>query len=263
MRQILMMALFTALAIFVVARACPDFGQERHSTSKSQNWAEELWERAIAAKGGHERLQQVQTLAVFSHSNRGKFSRASGKAYSVTFCRLPGEWWNWSDLRPSPLGGRAIVYRADWGPNSRFFLMRDQLHYLMETKWLRPVPVSARKEVLDGIRVDVVRTELQDGYDAEFFLDPQTHLPREVRFGKHEEKRLPPWNGLALSDYAPCQGIQMARTERAFDLSPVPLSYEMNPEYDPAVFDRPARFEDGPEAWRPKGGSKKPIVRCD
>jgi len=102
-----------------------------------------------------------------------------------------------------------------------------------------------------------------DGGDAEFFLDPQTHLPREVRIGKREEKRLPPWSGLSLLDYAPCQGIQMAKGEKAWELNAGPVSYEINPEYGETFFDRPARFEDGPEAWRPKGGPKKPIVRCE
>lgn len=230
--------------------------------SETQAYAEELWEQAIVAKGGRERLHQVQTFALLFHLERGKFSRKSGKPYQVGFYLFPAKWWNWSDMRPSPLGTDAGRWVVDT-PNNRYHLMRDQLYYLMETRWVKPVPVSVRKEVLDGVRVDVVRTQVQEGYDAEFFLHPKTHLPMEVRVGKREEKRLPAWTGLSLSDYAPCQGIQMPRTNKAFDLDPGPVSYEINPEYDQTFFDRVTRFEDGPEAWRPKGSPKKPIVRCD
>jgi hypothetical protein len=55
----------------------------------------------------------------------------------------------------------------------------------------------------------------------------------------------------------------MPRQTKAFKLNPVRVSYEINPEYDETFFDRHARFEDGPEAWRPKDGPKKPIVRCE
>ena len=156
-----------------------------------------------------------------------------------------------------------MVFSADEGPNGRSYLIRDQLYYLMETRWLKPVPVSARKEVLNGVQVYVVRTLVPDGQDAEFFLNAKTYLPMEVRIGKREDKRFTPWNGLVLSDYAPCQGIQMPNTTKGFKLNAHPMSYETNPEYDETFFDRPARFEDGPEAWRPKGGPKRPIVRCN
>jgi hypothetical protein len=263
MRGIRLTVLWAVMGLTLLAGARARAGQDPQPTSESQKWARLLWEQAIAAKGGREHLDRVQSLAIFDHTEHGKFSRKGGLAFGVTLWVFPDKMWTWSDLRPSPLGGSAHMFRAEWGPNSRFFFMREQLFYLMETKWLRPIPVSARKEVLEGVRVDVVRAEVQDGYDAEFVLDPQTHLPREVRFGKHEEKRLPPWNALSLSDYAPCQGIQMPRQAKWFELDPWQVSYIINPEYDAAILDRPARFEDGPDAWRPKGGTKKPIVRCN
>jgi hypothetical protein len=253
--------LFAVIGLTLLAYFTPGAGQSTQTMSESRKRAEELWEQAIAAKGGRERLHQIESLAIFCHAERGKYSR-QGKAYAVIFCRFPDRWFYWSNFRPYSVGRSAIIASADVGPACRYNLMRDGLYYLMENKWLRPVPVSVRKEVLDGVRADVVRVEVQDGYDAEFFLDPKTHLAMEVRIGKREESRLPPWFGLSLSDYAPCEGIQMARQDKGFELSRRPVSYEINPEYAPDFFDRPPRFEDGPEGWRPKGGPKKPIVRC-
>jgi hypothetical protein len=253
--------LFAVIGLTLLAYQPPGAGQSTQTISESRKWAEELWEQAMVAKGGRERLHEIQTMAIFFYTNRSNRSQGPKRAYQAGFYLFPSRWWNWSDMRPSPLGVDAGKWVVDT-PNNRYHLMRDQLYYLMETKWVRPIPVSVRKEVLDGVRLDVVRTEVQEGYDAEFFLDPTTHLPREVRIGKREDERLPPWSGLSLSDYAPCQGIQMPLTEKGFELSPHPLSYEINPEYDEKFFDRPARFELGPEAWRLKGGPKKPIIRC-
>src|SRR5712692_9236817 len=60
---------------------------------QEQQEARRLWEQAIAAKGGRERLSAVRNVVV-SH----------GGHWNVTLYVFPNKLWQWSDDRPTWLG---------------------------------------------------------------------------------------------------------------------------------------------------------------
>ncbi|MEK6283101.1 MAG: hypothetical protein AABN95_22315 [Acidobacteriota bacterium] len=125
-----------------------------------------------------------------------------------------------------------------------------QLNYLMETRWVRPTPLSVQKGKVGGRDVDIVQTTVHEypkGPDrVAFALDRKTHLPLQVIYYavvRGEEYS----GGLRLSDYAEVNGIQMPGK-----VGRLKTSYQINVEYDESVFEQPPSFSAGIEAWKKK-----------
>ena len=129
-----------------------------------------------------------------------------------------------------------------------------QLRYFMETCWVKPIPINAHEEKLDGKTVDIVQTIVKgyptkDGTDEQrvgFALDRKTHLPikiiyyRVVQGTEHS-------GGLPLSDYVDVDGIQMP--SKTLDLK---SSFQINVDYDEQIFVREPSVEGGIKQWEKK-----------
>lgn len=252
--------------------------------------AAELWEKAVAAKGGRERLHQVRTLVISSTnpSRRGERTKFAGlhKRTEQVYA-LPDKYWWWDDSRPGVFGLSAEMYNGeeywlvrDGDPESpqkvpltelsletrRFFLRRAQAYFLLETAWFQPVPVGVKSGWVGLKRVDIVHARIGEG-KLVFYLDRKTHLPvMAALLSPRADENDPEWIDLyaaRFDDYHEVDGVQMPRKvgwgPRGFDN----YRFLINVDVDAQIFEQPPRLEDGPEAWKPRQTStlKNPGAR--
>jgi hypothetical protein len=159
-------------------------------------------------------------------------------------------------------------------------LIQNPIIYLMETNWVRPVPIRTYEGRRGLKRVDVVETAVGK-LRVDFYLDRKTRLPvklitDEYRGTKEETQAM----GLTVyfDNYVTIDGIQMPtrvvrepRHVPSKDFS-VPssvlsheprfpekvrsdielLKYKFNVEYETAIFDGPASRKVKATDWKPR-----------
>jgi hypothetical protein len=213
--------------------------------------ARAVWEEAIRAKGGRERLRALRIFVTASHEEFTRSPRPDVAAYEniERLYILPNRFWEYVDHGPGKMGdlGAAldvdrhrVVGRPNDGPLDTLYddyvyrLRNGQLVYLMETAQVQPEPVALKSGRIYGIDVDIVETRVNNDR-AEFFLDHRTRLP--VRIAIQEQRRR-----LAdiyrLSDYHPVDGLQMPGNVHLGDDSrdKAMTTYRFNVDYDESVF---------------------------
>src|SRR5882724_8314816 len=151
---------------------------------QSNEQARQLWEAAIAAKGGRERLRNISSLFVKAESGRGyrqsifyafphytfDYSYAPNRestAILVRNAKLGITWW-----QPNGSLAKPIKYSEE----DVYLNLLPQFLYLMVTHDIDPIPLRARKERIGLKRVDVVETDT-NGWRVDYYLDAETHLP--------------------------------------------------------------------------------------
>jgi hypothetical protein len=238
--------------------------------------ARQLWERAVTAKGGRERLRKIGSIyvrTILSHGDR-------------TFCLyvFPDysfEYSYWSDRESTSIEvynhKRAITWWLPSTTNVAQAIPRErrgddpssniiaQFLYLMVTNWMDPKPLGVRKERLGLKRVDVIEVDA-NGWPVDYYLDPKTLLPIQVvseySFMAHEkgEKQ----QVIKLDDYAPIDGVMMPRKlsysytyPNARERWTESVSYELNPAYDSQFFEHPPTPRTLPDSWRAKSDTSK------
>ena len=248
---------------------------------KSTQRAERLWEQALAAKGGRERLYAVRNFVVSSTSRFRSSPRpdvAAGLTEESLYV-LPGKWWSFSDYRPGKMGYHIDVLDFDrerrWyaSPGKsvplpsrpdvdkavfedfRYRFRQAQFLYLSETKWAKPTFTGARTESIGGKKFEVIETIIDDqrSVRADFYLDRETHLPARIVI----DSRAARGSGKGsmdyvcrLDDYANVGGIQMPQIVNCGDKENQ-TTYQFNVDYDEAIFERPPTSADAkPDAWR-------------
>ncbi len=273
-------ARLAGLAAVILALASPPAvsGQLEQPEEASAARAREVWETAIAAKGGRERLHAIRNMVVSSiHRYRRHF--LPRRVITESLYVLPHKSWGYDDQRPEVFG--ITIWWADLdrmleciepsdkhaptqiqsrqGKESAYDLV--QAEYLMETNWFRPKPLRSYPTKMGRRKVIVVETVSGPGRFA-YTLDPRTHLPLKMAW-RYENWR----DGGRLYgadynfyDYAPVAGIQMPHrigyTHRAGEYVRGEYrtheKYQFNVKYDPTIFERVPRIEDGPQGWKPK-----------
>jgi hypothetical protein len=268
--------MFSALSllILIVLRADVSAGQTKPIVFLESNReeAERLWEQAIAAKGGRERLYSVNNLQ-FSFRDRAWWNLRRVPDNREALYVFPRKWWEWEDRTGTIFGFTIWMHNYEkdihWaygdcgeGKNVSVSPLNDlpiyrgamttiinvQLNYLMETRWVKPIPVSVMRGKVGRHAVDIVRTVVK-GYPrgeeiVSFALDRKSHLPREViyhtlTFGKEYTGAVP------LTDYSAINGIQMpgkVYTDRP--------GFQLNVDYNERIFEQPPSREAGIEAWK-------------
>ena len=230
---------------------------------------DDAWETAIRAKGGRERLHQIDSVVLSATSTWGVPFRRYDVSYE-TLLVMPSQLWEWMDERPTKFGLRLaiadmardraqMVYEGS-PPNSPANARTSRrIHEVtmlqavtfMETRWLKPT-LTAQREARIGVRkVLVVETEIGDQF-VDFYLNAQTHLPEKIVFRGPS----PNWfDDYELSDYRDVSGLQLphdvAQRNPGFG-GPFKrrITYRLNVDYDPGVFDRPPSLERGPQGWQ-------------
>ncbi|HJQ34728.1 MAG TPA: hypothetical protein VJ866_21445 [Pyrinomonadaceae bacterium] len=235
-------------------------------TAADTRSAEELWEKAVAAKGGREQLQKVNSLLLWYRDTWRNFlgiveHRGDVEALYV----FPDKIWSWDDGLPPPFtlsagwidvsrnrqchiskGSGAVTCGAARNVRSPGDegLVRVQYLYLLETRWVKPTPVGVSEGRIGLKKVDVLRTRFRENR-IDYFLDRKTHLPLRVTVffvsGRVQES-------LDFSEYTNVGGVMMpGKQERGH------INFQINPPYDETVFTRPPALEAGPHAWRLPG----------
>ena len=267
--------------IFLAAGICISPNKARAAAKNirnenSQSDAHQLWERAVVAKGGRERLRSITCLYVkriqpegdrdyqfhvfpdfsFNYTYGGRFEDSAIEVYNH---RKAITWW-----LPSGSNYAMPRIRRNDDPSTNIIA---QFLYLMVTNWMDPKPLRLRKEWLGLKRVDVIEVAA-NGWPVDYYLDPKTLLPIQVvseySFMSHEKGEKE--QVVKLDDYAPIDGVMMARklsysytytnARRRWTEN---VSYELNPSYDPQFFEQPPTARTLPESWRAKGETvKKP-----
>lgn len=269
--------IFTALLLFltllVVMRAHVSAGQTKPGASQnSREEAERLWEQAIAAKGGRERLYSISNLQLSVRDKQWWWFRRVPYEIEALYV-FPGKSWEWTDQTGTIFGFIIRMRNYDQGIHFAYLdhgkggsvspskdqaiyrggmsaIINAQLNYLMETRWVNPTPVSVARGKVGGHAVDIVRTVVR-GYPkgeetVSFALDRKSHLPRQViyhtvSFGKEYS------GGVSLSDYAAINGVQMpGKVGRDRTI------YQFNVDYNQQIFERAPSREAGIDAWKNK-----------
>lgn len=275
----ILVCLAAGLVLASGARAQSPAGQAEAERER----AKALWEEAVRAKGGRERLHSVQNLQV-SSTVLVDAPRGGGLMEAERLYAMPGKVWlhEFTPHSADPFL-EATVINLDRGlclitfspargdvPERSFCtpttwparLVQDPIIYLLETKWVQPVPVRARVEGKGDKQVDIVETEV-GGQRVDFYLDRKTRLPTKIVMDEYYgDPRLTSRMGLSvkLRDYHNVEGIQMpGRVIREPDVGPQVLrrdteraSYRFNVAHDPALFDRPIPKQAKSGDWKPR-----------
>jgi len=266
------MRLFSALSLFlilIVVRADVSAGQTKPIVDLELNReeAERLWEQAIAAKGGRERLYSITNLQ-FSIRDKAWWNLRRVPNDMEALFVFPDKSWEWSDQTGTIFGFHISVVNYEKGFHWAYFghgkggeassqvldprgidaITIKQLDFLMETRWVKPIPLSVERGKVGRHAVDIVHTVVEGFRGANnkvsFALDRETHLPRQViyhtmSFGKEYS------GGVPLADYAAINGIQMPG--KVYNQRTV---FRLNVDYNERIFEDPPSREAGIEAWK-------------
>jgi hypothetical protein len=240
-----------------------------------------LWEQAVAAKGGRERLAAIHSFAILEKTAFTPPSlpeMAAGRAWQMV-CALPDAWWDFLDYRPGQMGVavRAANARTGLGwstfdgypakpflrPNTdlKYVMRRLQYIYFLETSAVRPTPLRASRVKLGSKTADRVETQVDDEFVV-FDLDVDTHLPTRIETSRKNTLK-PPRPGMTppgdikrvyeLGDYHEIAGLRVPRRVM-FGRDPAEVRVEINPDYEPSIFTTPPSPDATIEAWRKTRG---------
>ncbi|MGI8468192.1 MAG: hypothetical protein ACR2N3_07050 [Pyrinomonadaceae bacterium] len=242
--------------------------------SDSRKEAERIWELAIQAKGGREKLYAVENMLVSSRFTvkHGVFKKKDAR-YDQFFV-FPSKLWIWNDALPegvgllintinletqtvyflyptdlkNPLRKNNEIYESD-----KQYFRYTQLLFLLESRWQKPKIIGYRIDFIGSQKYDVVETVLDNGMH-DIFFDQKTHLPVRIVFHYRGTLSDKTTNYIyKLEDYQTIDGITLptklyAPTAGAAEY----LSFQINVEYDKSIFEKPPTAEAGSEAWKLK-----------
>lgn len=251
--------------------------------------AKQMWEEAIAAKGGRERLHGVKTLLVSSVSKYHKAPKGISGDHTESLYVLPDKWWEWIDSRPGSFGlstltfdfGKPVGWEIYTGlssaqpistkrdtprpddpyqihdpsagvkfANKRNEFTERQVLYLMETRCTAPTPLKVRTASIRGTELDVIETRIGNER-VDFYLDRGTHLAVRVIFTTRIESTGRDYvEVIELGDYTNVDGIQMPRGVSWARDEENRTSYQINVDYDLGIFEHPPTIDMDPEAWK-------------
>jgi len=221
----------------------------------------ELWERMIHAKGGREKLSQITNILTVDPR-----PRAPERPSFVDLFVFPNRLWSWSDNGQSVLGvslwvfSESSTWSADYSPRNRdkygttrgpsntllteARLLEAHEHLLLETKWLKPVPLRVEVGRIGREQFDVVVANYAQtgGWEqVQFYVDRQTSLVRRVRRSRAT---------VDLEGYKPVGGIMMPSVLILPGGRRRSSEYQFNVAYDPEIFSREPSLDDGPNGWK-------------
>jgi hypothetical protein len=247
-------------------------------TEGTEAQARQLWEQAITAKGGRERLRRITSLYVarIQPGNDRDYEFHVFPDYSFNYTyggyredtaitifnhKRAVTWWL------PPRGHQAQAMPLQRGGDDPSDNIIAQFLYLMVTNWLNPIPLRARKEWVGLKRVDVIEVDAK-GWRVDYYLDPKTHLPFQVvsPYGEMSRAKGEMEQVVRLDNYALLDGVMMPRKasysyayRNARRKWTEQVSFEINPPYDSQFFEKPPTNRTLPESWRAKNESvKKP-----
>ena len=234
--------------------------------------AQEVWEEAIRAKGGREKLEAVRNIFI---SSRSKYWHGLKRyeVFSQTLNVFPGKMWWWQDYRPDVFGLTVELYDFDRG--IKYYTSSDVpppaphlidlgetslsrtyglLGYLMETKWLKPTITGVSEKKVKRKKVDVVHTFLVDTvadstveyFYLDFWIDRTSRLPVRVSFSRTHRGHSGSSMDVSLSSYVDVNGVKVPSKEGGDKVLVM-----LNVDYNDELFSKPPSLAAGPDAWKP------------
>jgi len=230
--------------------------------SQDDQKAKKLWEAAIAAKGGREQLYHVNTLVIsYQETTRNFLGIIVHRGIVEGIYVFPDKMWSWDDGLPPPFhlsvgwlnleqNRRCTMYAGASAPacgparqgDLNEGISQIQYLYLMETRWVKPVPLSVTNGNIGLKKIDVLHTSFENT-KIDYFLDRKTHLPLRVAIfynGSDRATRI-----VEFSDYVIVSGVQLPSKQKK-----TRISFQINPLYDADIFRHPPSISGGPHAWR-------------
>lgn len=269
--SVLILLVYFCSQPFVVAcrttSSMSDATNNRERQEKTQQEAQRLWEQAIAAKGGRERLYAVRNMVISMRGEYGARLLKKNQVRREDLLIFPTKYWSWEDYRPDVFGVSIHMYNYDNNTSSVFSddktehtpkpttdvlgkkaLTTAQLSFLLETKWLKPTIVQSSIGRIGLRPVDIVQTTV-NGERVDFAFDRKTHL--SVRVSYYDVINGKTYiNVQNFSDYTDVSGIKVPQTLESDDGSKYKASFQFNVQYDESIFIKPPPIEAGPEAWK-------------
>ena len=244
--------LMASVMIYLAVLMSP--GQDGNTEYFDGN-AKRIWDMAVMAQGGRQKLLSIRNEVITFSASK------DGQPFSESLYVLPDKWWNFEDSGTKMFG--RTMRMEDYHARQNYILRKNQRTadlfpiaserlrqsldangnvkwmplstFLLETKWWIPEIRSARSAMIDGRTVDVVNV-MVNGFDVDFFFDPDTHLcvRRKVNGSTNSQE------ATDLSEYANVDGI-MVPTRITYKADGVVkyASYKFNVRYDERVFEKP------------------------
>ena len=233
---------------------------------KSQTEARRIWEEAIAAKGGRELLYDVHNVLISSLADYITHKGRKNRLRSEYLFVFPNKYWFYEDYGKDVFGVRMHMFDYDekveyvgarGSPETKIeatgsrikTLDNGPISLLLETKWLKPIPIKATAGRIGSNKVDVVETAV-NGRRVDFAFDQKAHLPVQVSFyNKVGDKTS--IDVQRFSDYTEVNGTKVPQTVKLSDGTVDKSVIQFNVKYNEDIFTKPPAKAD-PEAWRPK-----------
>ena len=255
---------FLSMLMVLILIGNSDKQTRGNETEKQQ--ARAIWEKVVDAKGGRENLYQVKSFA--------RLDTTRGEKSSDLYV-FPDRFFRYAATTHPEFGSIAQMFNFEtkigytvWGAftpprvnkkdpideEARSYF-RSAFVYLLETKWLKAEPLRPIKGKIGRQEVDGVEVFLPGFYPTDrgtiysVYLDATTHLP--IRF----TDRMIAYDAVSAPvdyrNYKKINGV-MIQTEVNSGSGWSPCPVEINPDYDPKVFERVPDMNAGPYQWRKK-----------
>jgi hypothetical protein len=214
----------------------------------------EVWEQAVKAKGGRERLHSVHSLAVYM---KPADVQLAGPPTSI-LCVFPDRYFEFEGRATGTqhaivVNGTAdrtaidatgiprMVRRLTQTEHDRLAL--NQIIFLLESAWLQPQPTEAQHNEL------VVEAA---GRTYKLFLN-HDDLPDRIVSPPVRGQKPKIQYEYKLQHYRDFEGVMLpARVVSTVGMREFTwdVDYEIDAKYNPKLFERVPNLADGPEPWR-------------
>jgi hypothetical protein len=214
----------------------------------------EVWEQAVKAKGGRERLRGVHSLAVYMKP--AEVNLAGPPANWL--CVFPDRYFEFDGggrgsqraIMVDGTADRVAVDATGIPRNARHLtsyehdrLVLHQIVFLMESAWLQPRPVEVRHNVL------VIEAA---GRTYRLFLS-SANLPERVWSPPVHGQKPKVQYDYRLQRYRDFQGVMLPARVASIEGTREAIwdvDYEIEAKYNPKLFERMPDLANGPEPWR-------------
>lgn len=233
--------------------------------------AQKVWDLAIEAKGGRQRIYKIEVVVEHSSS---RARTHTGKVYErkgVAVIALPHKVWSYRDDGPSVFGRTAVMLDYEnmteyfWADGRKNVLAEPMpneyarglkayqnttIFYLMESRWLKPTLLGMKSSSINGEKVFVIETDM-DGRRVDFGVSHKTYLPIKIFLYDVGSNGVTYKHEMLLEDYKEIDGIKVPLRTKYDDQGWETSTIQFNVDYDPSIFLR-APDNLGPDSWRPK-----------
>lgn len=248
-----------AIMAMVTIIVCASRSVEAESSAKA------LWAKVLQAKGGVQRLQQIDNIVVTETPWSGAVP------LSVTLLVFPDLLWRYVDESDSILGVSLVVVgeRGGWWshkrkdrkdsishttpkrqtPNDLRHGVRAHALFLLESRFVRPSISRSGYATIGVKRYPTVEADYQ-GSLFRMYIDPRTFAIARVEAINHAAR-----NALLSQSYndpgsyVDLDGLRMPSAIRGAKWLRWRTSIQLNVDYRPNLFQTAPDVDAGPHAW--------------